>query len=90
MALGRLGITDCWTKISAEMGENDAEVLKSKLTAIFRRRNQIAHQTDIDEATGQLRQITVEEVDSASQYLRDVVKTIDYLVDTAYPNDDIS
>lgn len=75
-AVGLLGIKGIWTKLSPLMGI-PAEDIKNKISLIVRRRNQIAHESDINPATMLRYPITKADAD-------DVVDFLDKFVNSVY------
>lgn len=75
-AAGLLGVRGIWTQLSTLMGLS-AEDIKNKISLIVRRRNQIAHESDINPATMSRFPITKADVD-------DVVDFLDKFVNAVY------
>ncbi len=75
-AVGLLGIKGIWTKLSPLMGI-PAEDIKNKISLIVRRRNQIAHESDINPATMLRYPITKADAN-------DVVDFLDKFVNSVY------
>lgn len=75
-ALGLIGFKKIWTTL---YGNSVANAKKNQLDLIVRRRNQIAHEADIDYATNQKNTICLSDVTDAKDFLYDMVKRIDVL-----------
>lgn len=74
--LGLIGFRKIWTTL---WGKADANAKKNQLNLIVRRRNQIAHEADIDIATNTKNPISLSDVEEAKKYLVDLSKKIDNL-----------
>lgn len=74
--LGLIGFRKIWTTL---WGKTDAESKKNQLDIIVRRRNQIAHEADIDYATNTKNSISLTDVVDAKNYLIEISKRIDAL-----------
>ncbi len=74
--LGLIGFKKIWTTI---WGKTDADPKKNQLDIIVRRRNQIAHEADMDFVTNAKNAISLTDVVEAKNYLVDLSKRIDGL-----------
>ncbi len=74
--LGLIGFKKIWSKI---WGQKDAETKKNQLNLIVRRRNQIAHEADIDFSTNMKNPISINDVKEAKVFLIEMSKRIDNL-----------
>lgn len=74
--LGLVGFKKIW---KALWGEADAGTKKNQLDLIVRRRNQIAHEADIDFVTNTKNAITLIDVMDAKEFLYEMSKRIDAL-----------
>lgn len=74
--LGLIGFKKIWTAI---WGKTDAESKKNQLDIIVRRRNQIAHEADMDFVTNTKNAISLNDVVEAKEYLVEMSKRIDGL-----------
>lgn len=75
-ALGIVGFRKIW---STMYGNKDAMTNKDQLDLIVRRRNQIAHESDMDFATNKKNPIALEDVKDAKQFLCELAGKIDDL-----------
>ncbi len=75
-ALGIVGFRKIW---STMYGNKDAMTNKGQLDLIVRRRNQIAHESDMDFATNKKNPIALEDVKDAKQFLCELAGKIDDL-----------
>lgn len=75
-ALGLIGFKKIWTSL---YGKTVANAKKKQLDLIVRRRNQIAHEADIDYVTNQKNPICLADVTDAKKFLYDMVGLIDVL-----------
>lgn len=74
--LGMVGFKKIWTTL---WSKNDAATKKNQLNLIVRRRNQIAHEADMDYATNTKNIISLSDVVDAKDFLTDMTKRIDNL-----------
>lgn len=74
--LGLVGFNKIWT---AMYGKTDAGLRKSQLDLVVRRRNQIAHEADMDYATNCKNAIILQDVVEAKAFLVDLSQHIDSL-----------
>lgn len=75
-ALGIVGLKKVWSHIYKDI---DVPPKKSQLDLIVRRRNQIAHEADMDYVTNKKNSIQLKDVLDAKQFLCDLVQKIDCL-----------
>lgn len=75
-ALSIMGKTGIWAHLNSQMG-TPCEDIKRNLNLIIRRRNQIAHESDINFATEEMNDINRDDVKFAKQYLSQIVDIID-------------
>ncbi len=78
-ALGLIGIQRIWRQLSSRMGDT-AENIKNTLDLIVQRRNQIAHEADIETHTGTYRPISQSTVNDCRNFLSSLVTNIDQLL----------
>lgn len=78
-ALGLIGIRHIWSTISP-LFPLTSEQLRTTLSLIVLRRNQIAHEADIDKMTGQYRNIDIQTVEDCKEFLTKFVSAIDSLI----------
>ena len=67
-ALGLIGITGIWSKLSPRLMMQPDEI-KTKLDLIVRRRNQIAHESDYNPITGEQQNINKDELDTTKAFI---------------------
>ena len=78
------GVSDIWSEIgSLNTEESEKEIMK-KVNAIINERNGIVHQAHRDAKNGEKMPMTEQHVDNAKDYLTDVVKRIDQIVEDKY------
>lgn len=75
-ALSLIKIKHIWKTASIATGKS-AEHIKNQLALIVKRRNQIAHESDIDFATSSLRSISEQDVIECRNFLRELIEVID-------------
>lgn len=75
-ALGLIGINKIWSASVSTFGDT-AENVKKRMALIVQRRNQIAHEADIDSSTGLPRTILLETVKECGTFLQTLVGVID-------------
>ena len=75
-ALGLIGINRIWSASVSTFGDA-AENVKKRMALIVQRRNQIAHEADIDSSTGLPRTISLETVRECATFLQTLVGVID-------------
>lgn len=78
-ALGLVNVKSVWTKVSPVMGDT-AEHIRDQLALIVKRRNQIAHESDIDPSTSMLRNIDLQTVNDCRDFLQRLVSVIDTFI----------
>lgn len=78
-ALGLIGVPKVWSKLSKTMGDTP-ERIKKQLDVIVHRRNQIAHEADIDYSTNDYRSISESDVEDCKKFLSILVTNIDKLL----------
>ena len=78
-ALGLIGKQHIWKQLSQKMG-NTAENIKKTLDLIVLRRNQIAHEADLEIHTGTYRHISLQDVNDCRDFLSDLVVSIDQII----------
>ena len=78
-ALNLIGINHIWTAVSSIMGVKPKHV-KMQLSLIVKRRNQIAHEADIDYSIDSCRSIDELTVMECHKFLKKLVKGIDALI----------
>lgn len=78
-ALNLIGINNLWTQVAPRMGMTSTNV-KNKLSIVVRRRNQIAHESDIEPTTGSQRILYKTDVDDVISFISDLVNSIYALV----------
>lgn len=75
-ALSLIKINHVWRNASTIIGDTP-EHIRNQLALIVKRRNQIAHESDIDPSTGMLRNITLQTVIDCRSFLEKLVESID-------------
>lgn len=75
-ALNLININHIWKASSAIMGK-PPEYIRNQLALIVKRRNQIAHEADIDCSTGMPRSIDVQTITDCRSFLEKLVMCID-------------
>lgn len=75
-ALSLIKIKHIWKTASSVTGKT-AEQIKGQLALIVKRRNQIAHESDIDFVTGSLRSISEQDVIECRDFLKELIEIID-------------
>lgn len=78
-ALGLIGISKIWSTASLTIGGNGDDV-KKRLDLIVRRRNQIAHESDFNPATGNQYPIDRAQVSQTITFIKDLVNAIKSLL----------
>ena len=78
--MGLIQVRNFWKRVSSQMDAVPDDVRK-RLALIVHRRNCIAHESDIDPSTQDLRQITVEDVESCRDFLAKLVECVDSLIE---------
>lgn len=78
-AMALLGVTNLWTRIAPSFGLSAADV-KSKLSNIVRKRNQIAHESDINPATMTRYPILKADADDVLDFIDKLVTAIHSLL----------
>lgn len=76
LVLGLIGVKKIWITL---WGQTDAESKKNQLDIIVRRRNQIAHEADIDYVSNSKNAIALSDIIDAKNYLVEISKRIDTL-----------
>lgn len=69
-----------WEKISQKLGVN-TRTAKRKLNSIGYRRDSIVHNADFDDGRGEIRECILEDAKEALDYIKNVVNTIEELVE---------
>ena len=77
-ALGLINIKSIWSKVAPIMGDT-AEHVRDRLAIIVQRRNQIAHEADIDPSTATLRVINMQTVEDCRDFIQKLVGAVDSL-----------
>ncbi|MBQ8066573.1 MAG: hypothetical protein IJ200_13080 [Prevotella sp.] len=75
-ATSLMGLKGIWKRLSEELGLS-CDSIKTELSLIIRRRNQIAHESDIDYDTGEKREMLLDDVARARKFLTMIVEQID-------------
>lgn len=75
-AASLMGLRNVWRYLGEEM-EMTCDDIKMGLSLIIRRRNQIAHESDMNYETNTKRDIKPEDLDSARNFLTRIVRAID-------------
>lgn len=75
-ALGLIGVNKIWSKVSNNLGETP-EQIKMQLSLIVKRRNQIAHEADIEPSTSSARGIDEPTISVCRDFLKKLVEGID-------------
>lgn len=75
-ALSLIKINHVWRNASTILGDTPEHV-RNQLALIVKRRNQIAHESDIDPSTGMLRNINLQTVIDCRGFLEKLVESID-------------
>ena len=75
-ALGLIGINRIWSGVASSFGDT-AENIKNRLALIVQRRNQIAHEADVDSSTGIARSISIATVKDCRIFFQTFVNAID-------------
>lgn len=75
-ALGLIGINKVWSEVTSAFSDT-AQNIKNRLALIVQRRNQIAHEADVDSSTGISRTISMETVKDCRIFLQTFVNAID-------------
>lgn len=75
-ALGLIGVKHVWRHASSTLGDTP-EHIRNQLALIIQRRNQIAHEADIDYSTAMLRSIDLQTVVDCRNFLENLVSSID-------------
>ena len=79
-AMDAIGIKKIWRK-SKSVFNDTGEHIKDQLSLIIKRRNQIAHESDIDFLSGELRTIDSQTVDECRNFITKLVTSIDLQID---------
>ena len=79
-AMDAIGIKKIWRK-SESVFNDTGEHIKDQLSLIIKRRNQIAHESDIDFLSGELRTIDSQTVDECRNFITKLVTSIDLQID---------
>lgn len=82
-AMSLMGKKGVWSYLSSNMSIS-CDDIKRNLSLIIRRRNQIAHESDINFTTNEKNDITEEDVNHAKQYLTQIVTYINQWVTESY------
>ncbi len=67
--------TDIWEQVAQILNE-DIKSLKNRLNLIIDRRNQIAHEADIEPTYQELRDIHIDDINDSIKYIENLVTTI--------------
>jgi len=78
-ALSLININHIWTTVAPCMGDRPDNI-RSQLALIVKRRNQIAHEADLDYSTGSPREIYEQTVLECRDFLKKFVTSIDALI----------
>lgn len=78
--MGLIQVRNFWKRVSSQMDAAPDDV-HSRLALIVHRRNCIAHESDIDPVSQELRPITVEDVKSCRDFLAKLVECVDSLIE---------
>ncbi|MBI5914114.1 MAG: hypothetical protein HY842_01960 [Bacteroidetes bacterium] len=80
-ALGLIAVKNIWSLIVKELPEySSAKEIRDTLNIIVNRRNKIAHEADIDRATGQKKAINTEDITDALKFIEKIVFVMDVIV----------
>lgn len=79
-ALKLIDISKIWTVASQKFGMS-AEKVKKQLSLLVDRRNQIAHESDVDYFAGEAREIDQKTVDTCRDFLETLIEVIDAEID---------
>lgn len=77
--MGLIQVKNFWKRVSDQMNATPDDV-RNRLALIVHRRNCVAHESDIDPAMQELRQITVEDVDDCRKFLSKLVECMDSFI----------
>jgi len=78
-ALGLIDIKNIWSQVSTTMGDTSSHI-KDQLALLVKRRNQIAHEADINPSTSIPRDIDIQTVSDCREFLQKLVSAIDVLI----------
>lgn len=77
-AYGVLGYKKIWQAIGTKLSKSGQDI-KDELALLVKRRNMIAHESDIDKITGEYKAIEVETVSRCKLFFCDLVEALDEL-----------
>lgn len=78
-ALNLINIQRIWNRV-ADLMEDSAQNIKNRLSLIIKRRNQIAHEADIEYSTSLPRDIEEQTVQDCREFMIKLVSSIDALI----------
>lgn len=78
-ALGLIGLSKVWSLAAVTMGGTGDDI-KKRLDLIVRRRNQIAHESDYNPASGDQYPIDKIQVDQTIQFMKDLINVVKSLL----------
>lgn len=80
-ALGLIAIKNIWNLIAKECPEyGSAQYIRGTLSIIVNRRNKIAHEADIDRATGQKKAINSSDITDVLKFVENIAFAMDKIV----------
>lgn len=81
-ALSYIGIKSVWVKVGSKLGKESND-LQNQLSLIVQRRNQIAHESDINPmlGIGEKYSIDLSMVNSIIEFIKEIVKTFEVIID---------
>lgn len=78
-ALGLISVKKIWTSLGKELSLPPDDI-KNQLNLIINRRNKIAHEADIDRATGLKKTISASDIKDTMEFIETLAKTLDVIV----------
>ncbi len=78
-ALGLISVKKIWTLLGKELNRPTDDI-KHQLNLIINRRNKIAHEADIDRATGLKKAISESDIKLAMEFIESLAKTLDAII----------
>lgn len=78
--MGLIRVNQFWTRVASQMGTSPDDV-RDQLAMIVHNRNMIAHESDIDPSTGELKPRTADDVDRCRDFLAKLVECVDSLIE---------
>lgn len=78
-ALGLISVKKIWTSLGKELSLPPDDI-KKQLNLIINRRNKIAHEADIDRATGLKKAISASDIKDTMEFIETLAKTLDAIV----------